>query len=259
MQVDKPRLYFEGGGSRAAALELTFPGVSARDAAGQALLAEALRAFVAAGGAGGYPLADVVPALSHLLLTADLTSRQGTFSCRLDAAQVTPNAFQLLRNLLSRQRSLGLPVEEVVVRDVTARNAPRHFVPQPKDEDEDDLYPPVSTRLGFQLVEAEETPTGKMRRCHVEFAEPLQAAHVQAVERCARPWFALLIGGAFALPVEWPGEADCMGSEVTVFDEATVEVCVDRFVSSENAWNVLVNLLAARDRKAFPVVAVHLF
>jgi hypothetical protein len=257
MAVDKPRLYFEGVGSPAAALELTFPGVSARDAAGRALLAEALRVFVAAG-AGGYPLADVVPAQSQLL-TADLTSRQGTFSCRMDAIQVTPNAFQLLRNLLSRQRSLGLKVEEVVVRDVTARNAPRRFVPQPKDEDEDDLYPPVSTRLGFRLVEAEETPTGKMRRFLVEFAQSLEAAHVQAVEGCARPWFDLLVGGAFALPVEWPADADCFAGEVTVFDEVTVEVCVDRFISSENAWNVLVNLLAARDRKAFRVAAVHLF
>src|SRR5688572_25273232 len=102
MASDTPVLIFQGVRTGIAGLEVACAGLEARDPASRAIVNGALKTFVEAGARGGYPLADSAPGQSRLQLASDLALRQGVLTARLNALQVTPSAFQLLRNMLSR-------------------------------------------------------------------------------------------------------------------------------------------------------------
>jgi hypothetical protein len=255
MPSDYPLLVFQGVGAAVAVVEVSFAGLPTGDAAGRALLNQVLRTFVEAGARGGYPTADAAPGQSSLRVASDLAPRQGVLTARLEGVQVTSAAFQLLRNMVSRMQGEQPVIKRLLVRDPKSASAAKQRVPEPEDANEERAYPPVSTRLGFAF-RSEAFPDSRMRRCLVELAEPPEAEHVEAIARCVKPWFDLLEASAFALPVELPPFGDCIAGDVTLFDEGTVEVVANRFVASECAWYVLLNLLAAQHRKAFSVGAV---
>ena len=94
-----------------------------------------------------------------------------------------------------------------------------------------------------------------MRRCPVEPRSP-PAQSVDAVVEWIRPWSELLELGAFTPPVAEPDFGRSIARSVQIFDEATIEIVIDRFEANENAWSVLVSMLAALHRGKVPLNSV---
>ena len=84
---------------------------------------------------------------------------------------------------------------------------------------------------------------GKFRRCLVELTTTVGASHVGNVRSWVASWFRLLEAAAFALPVGYAWETDCVGGDTTIFDERAIEITVNRLQASECAWHALVNML----------------
>jgi hypothetical protein len=112
----------------------------------------------------------------------------------------------------------------------------------PSDNNEFDAYPAVSPLVRFRL-EGEGGDVGKLRRCVVELATIVEAAHVDQLKEWIDPWFRVLEAGAFSMPVGPATETDCIRGSVELFDEQSIEITVNRFQASETAWHALINML----------------
>ena len=211
--------------------------------------------FAETGTHGGFGVPSSRPNESRLTLVSCDFTGGGRFSCRLDAKYVDLRAFQLLRNLLARLAIEGVDVTSIVVEEGGQRDRPSVGAPEPNDENEYDVYPEVSSAIGL-MVEVEDTDFSKSRRCLVEMRDAVEASQVLGMADWIKPWYLLLEAGAFAMPVGAPDETDSISGSVTLFDEVTIEVSVNRFQASECAWNVLVNMLDAYSNNYFSVSKV---
>jgi hypothetical protein len=138
-------------------------------------------------------------------------------------------------------------VRRIVVRDQRSAGPHRASVPFPGEVDEEDVYPPPSSQLTFELV-WEHTQFSKSRRCLVEMTQLLEAPELQAVAQRVQLWYGMLDSGGFVLPSDFPEDAESSSGRVTQFDEYSVEIAVLRFQASEMAWCVLANLLDTLSR-----------
>ena len=186
-------------------------------------------------------------------LSAPLSDQNHTVFCSLAAEAITARAFQLLRHMAAAFRRQGVRVLRRTVANERGEPSLRQ-VPAVKDENEDLVYPVATPNPGFELIH-EEIPASRTRRCLVEpRSSPDQS--MDTVTEWIRPWFELLELGAFTPPVAEPDFGQSIAGSVQIFDEATVEIVVDRFEASENAWNVLMNMLAALHRRKVPLHSV---
>jgi hypothetical protein len=130
---------------------------------------------------------------------------------------------------------------------VMPRGAAEDFmVRAPPDEDtEYDRYPQRKSAVRFP-VRREWQGDHRARRCVIELASAVAAEHVARLRAPVQHWFALLARGAFAVPVGLPSETDCIPGDLTLYDEFSCEITVNRFEASEMAWNALVNMLDAQ-------------
>lgn len=116
--------------------------------------------------------------------------------------------------------------------------------PEPTDDTEYEAYPDLSPLVRPDVL-FEFIDYGKSRRCVVDFATRIEAAHVYRTDDWIDPWFELLEAGAFALPVGCASETDSIAGALTLFDEQALEITVNRFQASEAAWSALINMLDA--------------
>ncbi|MEA3183133.1 MAG: hypothetical protein QOI59_6656 [Gammaproteobacteria bacterium] len=151
---------------------------------------------------------------------------------------------QVLRNLLLRElesdeRLSSMVVTALADADVAGRTA---VLPFPEEDTEETQYPAARDALGFHCVE-EELADSWVRRCMVEFVQPLQMQDLERISIATDPWFDLLEGGGYAFPLGHPRETESVRGAVLQFDEYSVEISMMRFQASDMAWNALVNML----------------
>ncbi|CAK8712870.1 hypothetical protein GMJAKD_02135 [Candidatus Electrothrix aarhusensis] len=207
--------------------------------------------FVEAGKYGAYALEHIHPAQSSIFCQDYGGERSTIFVLKTQA--ITPNAFQILRNMASR-----LSLDETMVSKIeisSEREARKKELPVPDEENEEDVYPTQSDKIGFR-VNWEDSDFAKSRRMLVEMRTQPEPDAVYALQDYVKPWYEILEAGGFALPVGHPAETECIAGMVTQFDEFSCEIAVDRFLASETAWNVLVNMIGHYSQNVSPVSQV---
>jgi hypothetical protein len=215
---------------------------------------EMLDDFVQAGSFGGYAHPTAEPERSNLIMHSS-SSVQGGLQYRLQSDSIDLRAFQVLRNMIARLQLDDIFATRLVVSDTLTGDSKKITLPIPDEDNEDDVYPSVPARPAFN-IELDDIGPGRARRCVVECANPVEADQVLELERRVDSWFALLEDGGFALPIGHPAEEDCLRGAVCQFDEFSTEISVLCFRASEEAWNVLINILTAYSKLVAPVTSV---
>jgi hypothetical protein len=255
MTRDFPPLELAAASAPLARQEVTFHIAEGDPAAAAGLLDAVLRRHVAPGDLGGYVAPGVPADRSHFRLVSAAEVSKGTVVFVVEAEYVDPRAFQILRNMIARLTEARTAVTRIVVRQLSP-GVPRGGELAPaSDENEDEVYPPLSNQLRFP-IEWVNTQFSKSRRCEVEYSKPLGAPEVLEITRRVETWGRVLQAGGFATPAGLPGEVESVYGGVSQFDEYTVEIEVARFKASETAWNVVANLLDAHGRAASGVVKI---
>lgn len=102
-------------------------------------------------------------------------------------------------------------------------------------------YPAPSPALE-RILEFASGDAAKSRRALLSLNRPMASAEVVEGEKRFQTWFRLLEAGAFAPPIGDPDDEVCLPGSISQFDEVTLEIAVDRFRASEQAWVVLGNM-----------------
>jgi hypothetical protein len=217
-------------------------------------LSDIAHTFVLVGARGGFPELGFAPDHSTLNLVSEITIQPGIASFRLGVRHINPNAYQLLRNMAAKLSREGFFVSRLLVSDPEQKGVKPIAIPELNDENEEELYPEISSKVALQ-IEWEPSDFSKVRRFLVQTTNPPEPAQVAAIADWINPWCVMLELGGFAMPIDVQ-ESESFGGSITQFDEVTVEIVVDRFMASECAWNVLINMIDAYGRTSFPVARV---
>jgi hypothetical protein len=154
-----------------------------------------------------------------------------------------------------KEVAVASDISRILVREIRDGIRQEVELPLPDDLNEADVYPPVSSELSF-TVEWDDTVVSKGRRCLVEFQNPPGPFHVAGIAARASMWGDILEAGGYAMPLGLPHEIESIAGSISQFDEYTVEVEVARFMASEAAWDILLNLLDSYSRSASRIVMV---
>lgn len=112
----------------------------------------------------------------------------------------------------------------------------------PCDPDQEyEHYPDLHDAGLHRIVAIAES--GKLRRCVVEFVDPVDAALLLTLRGWIGPWIDLLELGGFEQPCPLPGIGSSHFGAIQLFDAHAAEIVVDCYEADEGAWKILVNLL----------------
>ncbi len=207
-------------------------------------LANITEVFLVCAGRGAFSVTGMMPAATDGAVTAIGKVRQEgsavVFSVSSSVA-IDVRAFQCVRNMARRLRRGGLEVVQIVVADPLGAATQPTFLEWPTEDTEEVAYPGFS-RSAASLVHYEDSEFSKFRRYLIELGRRLRSAEVEQFQDWASAWYALLEAGAYAVPIEAPEENDVVAGSISQFDERTVEVVVNRFIASEQAWCPLTNM-----------------
>ncbi len=251
-----PELVLKGVDGTSARLDIEFEVIGVDPKLTERSLIEITDAFVRGGEFGGYPMAGMPPRNCRMLQLPRAAGMTG-LGLTIQAEGVDPYAFQCLRNMAARLRIEEIEVHRVTVRSLEAIAIETIVVPEPDEDNEEEVYPIMSDLLGFETSWEELEPSW-VRRCLIEHQNSLLSEQVLDIAKWIDPWYELLEEGAFAMPWESPEEADSLRGSISQFDDVTIEIAVDRFQASECAWNVLVNLIEGYRCTGWPVSKVDI-
>lgn len=179
------------------------------------------------------------------LLPASLVN--GDLVSRVRVSELDPRMWQCWRHMVSRLARVDMDVVDVTLMVQAAAGlagAEWQEIEAVDEHNEMEAYPLASPELMAVLC-FEDNDAAKSRRCLIEIDRPLQPEEVRAFESGMQAWYAMLETAAFSLPVGAPYEEECLGGSISQFDETTLELTVDRFRASEQAWMVLGNMALA--------------
>lgn len=208
----------------------------------QETLLDVLQPFIAAGARGGFPSTGVSSFDSDLAIICPPHTDGETVATSIRAKNVSSTAFQILRNMFERTNDEIGPVKRIILKPVAKPDERLQSLLVPTFENQDDAYPACTDPLPFAVI-WEDSQFGKSRRCLIEFARDLEPFQVGQVAEIAKLWGTVLEAGGFATPLGRPADIDSVLGAVSQFDQSTVEIEVARFVATENAWNLLINVL----------------
>jgi hypothetical protein len=214
-----------------------------------------IKVFAEAGEHGGFVVPSESSDNSRLVITSSDHSKANMISFKLLANFIDVRAFQLLRNIAGRFKLMNAHIRGITVTQLGQKDQPSIDLPVPSEENEEDIYPEASEFIGFDVV-WEESDFGNARRCLVEMYNSVNSSHALSLAEWIEPWYRLLEAGAFAMPIGLPDETESTRGSVTIFDDITIEISIDRFQASESAWYVLVNLIYSFSKKSSAVAKV---
>jgi hypothetical protein len=206
-------------------------------------IASIVQSFALAGARGGFAEVGTRPDQSNVNLLSDIEFEPGKVSFKLAVEHIHFGAFQTLRNMLGNISHAQPFIRRIIVSDAESKGVAPITAAEITDENQDDLYPPISSQVAI-YIDWGSAGSSKVRRFLVEFSQPPDALEVAALSDWIRPWCVMLEVAAFALPFDVQ-ESDSFVGTVTQFDEVTLELVIDRFMASEAAWNVLINMIGS--------------
>jgi hypothetical protein len=237
-----------GQGSYLLTLQLATP----PDEAAIDAIAEVLDLFSAAANRGAFPVPEIAPALSRLSISPMRFEGKQVWG-RVEAQGVDLRSLQLLRSMADRLSLRDVAVVQCSLSTLETQDNSIFVIAEPADDDENDMYPGISTQVRFNLTSESFVDT-RMRRCLVELNTQVEAAHVARLADWIDPWFGLVEAAAYALPVGRATQVNSFRGDVALFDEQSIEITVNRYEASEYGWCALVNLLESCWHPA-PVIA----
>ena len=250
-----PSLVLSVSSAKEASFEVALDVPTSMDQSVHAKLEYLVDIFAKTGERGGFADPNVRPDQSQLFVAGCDSSLSSGFFCELKARSVDIRAFQLLRAMLARLRLHGIVVTRITVTELGQDERQQVELAEPVDTNEYTIYPEMSSRIGF-AVAGEDSDFSKSRRCLVEMRHTVEATNVLGLGDWIKPWYMLLEAGAFAMPVGLPDETTSISGAVTIFDELTIEISIDRFQASESAFFVLINMIDAYAHQFMSVVRV---
>jgi hypothetical protein len=173
-------------------------------------------------------------------------SSRHAIEASVDSVEFDIRCMQVLRNILLREVECDEWLSSIVVSSPNNSAAIGQQEPLPIPEEETELaqYPRICEALGFECI-SEELGDTWVRRCMVEFVEPMQLEDLEMISTSADLWFDLLESGGYAFPMGHPRDIESVRGGVAQFDEYSIEISLMRFHASDMAWNALINMLRA--------------
>ncbi|MDX8507950.1 hypothetical protein [Mesorhizobium captivum] len=208
---------------------------TAAEAVDGAEILEMLSAVADIGARGGFTAGAIAPKFVVHRTNFDTH----TFRADLEMAAIDGRFLECLRSSLVAS---GKTDAYIALELLAAANGNRHELPYPDEVDGRPVYPARRIRLQFVLT-IDATITSRMRRLVLTMRGPQSPTEIAAVEDWITPWANALVNGAFVLPHIDPEIAANVFGGVQLFEEDSIEIVVDRFDSSEEAFDVLINML----------------
>lgn len=171
------------------------------------------------------------------------SDESGELVVRVRVSSLDPRMWQCWRHMVGRLRKFDINVDSVALTAPAVLIAKSQAIEFIDERNEETAYPLASPELQ-NVLRFEGGDAAKSRRCLVEMDRPLTAGEITQFEKWTQPWFAMLEAAAFSCPIGAPHEEECLSGVVSQFDETTIELTVDRFRASEQAWMVLGNMTA---------------
>ncbi len=239
-----PEFVLRGISDISETLELRYWLSGASDATLLGALDDAARSMEEASAAGAF--CDVGTSLtsSSLRLASPAVAKDRFVMQTLSCHKLDPRVLRCLGQMALRLRTQGLRLERIEAADPSSNGAPAVRLTWPKEEGEEQAYPQASDAL-LSLLRFEGADHAKSRRFLIEADRSLSAVEIQGYEAWIEPWKSMLEHSAFALPVASPDEIDSLFGSVSQFDDTTVEVHIDVFAASEQAWITLGHMTLA--------------
>ncbi|MHB8474550.1 MAG: hypothetical protein ACYDC8_17215 [Gammaproteobacteria bacterium] len=239
-----PLLILEGVNNGSALLEISYSGVAGEHADEIERLNAIVRTLAEVAAYGGFWGGGSPVSRSVIELRPTIGDEANGIVQSLHVAQLDPLVFQCLRQMVSLIRKDDINIDKIRVVDCGALNPTQVSLGWPDEDNEAQAYPRLSPELERALL-FESADFAKSRRFLVELDRSITPVALVEFERWVLAWYRLLECSAFSMPVGLPQETDSLVGQVSQFDDVTVEVTVDRFLASEQAWLVLANMTGA--------------
>ncbi|CAN5718526.1 hypothetical protein BH11PSE13_BH11PSE13_11390 [soil metagenome] len=204
--------------------------------------------FMACASRGAFCQASEAPRVWKLVQGVSAHWSGPSLTLLLRIEHFDARGLQVLRNLLVGAAEPENRIDGIVVKvpmELRGYRRDEQAMPMLDEDNEDDEYPALSERLGFDCVDEEVDDTW-VRRCVIEYAAPVSPEEVERLEHWVEPWFNLLEMGGYALPIGLPENVQSAPGGVNQFDEFSIEISLMKFHASEMAWHALANMLSAR-------------
>lgn len=239
-----PLLVLEGVNDQSASLDVRYSGVAGGRTDAIERLDAIVRTLAAAAAHGGFWGGGSPVSRSVIDLRPTACDESDGIVQSLHVAQLDPLVFQCLRQMVALLRKDDINIDKISVVDREALQPRQVPLGWPDEDNEVKVYPRLSPELE-QVLLFESGNFAKSRRFLVELDRSIAPVALVEFECWVLPWYRLLECSAFSMPVGLPQETDSLAGQVSQFDDVTVEVTVDRFLASEQAWLVLANMTGA--------------
>jgi hypothetical protein len=243
MSLEVPLLLLPPNHCNSERLTLRIEAASVLDDLGIELVNNIVSLLAKATSHGAFPVPSLAPTSTYLTIKKVRIQDFRIILFEVHGKGYDLREFELLRNMLERLLLHGIRILSVILSSSNVL-CEEKLKAEPTDETEYDAYPAISTLVHIQTIR-EPLNDGKSRRALVDFVNSVHKTEVHRLDEWLCPWFQLLEAGAFALPVGLPSETDCIAGAVTLFDEQSIEVSINRFQASECAWNAFINMVDA--------------
>lgn len=175
----------------------------------------------------------------------------------LAAERCDPRCLRVLRNILVGFSLDVHPLQTIRIDIPGSVGQPLKPLEPVNLGNESELYPEISSELGFPVDWEPSGSPWSYRRFVVQFGEPTSDVIVEAVAALIDHWEWVAVDG-FPMTEEDLESGKCSIEDVRthLFDEYSVETVVGQFGGSEAAWNSLLNSLGSFHRTTQPITRV---
>lgn len=239
-----PKFMLCGVSALSETLELRYLLSGTADATHLVALDDAARSIEAASAAGAFRNLGADRAPNRLRLTKPAEGQISSVMQTLNCRDLDLRVLCCLGQMALRLRAQGLHLDRIEATDPCAADRPAVLMTWPSEEDEEMAYPQASDALR-SLLRFEDVDYSKSRRLLIETDRSLSAEDILSYEAWIEPWKDMLERSAFALPVASPDKIESLFGAVSQFDDTSVEVHIDVFAASEQAWIALGHMTLA--------------
>ena len=224
----------------------------------QTALDEISMAFASAGSLGAFANASSYKVDSIVVYKGQALAQKNAILVEFFTTNIDFKAFQFFRNMNSYLQVKDVVVSRIDVRVENSTGNKMLELPGLTDINESDAYPRKVIAPDSPELIWGDSEFSKTRRVLVEFGALLSREQFEDLSFYANAWYQLLEMGAFAMPVGLPYETDSIRGRVSLLDEITYEISIDRYIASEVGFGVLANMLFHFSKNVIQIIKVEI-